>query len=149
MHTYIPISPPSCASLPTSLTHPFRWSQNTELISMCSAAASHQLFIQHLVVYICQCYFLTSSQLPLPRPLSPQVHSLRLRLYSCAATRFIKTFFFSFLKNAYRRYSSLFHGIMTNFSCSLFPQAEHSMTILSLHFALCFLNASLQLSFQS
>ena len=40
-HTYIPISPPSCISLPPSLSHPSRWSQSTELISLCYAAASH------------------------------------------------------------------------------------------------------------
>ena len=33
MHTYIPISPPSWASLPPSLSHPSRSSQSTELIS--------------------------------------------------------------------------------------------------------------------
>ena len=40
-YTYIPISPPSCASLPPSLSHPSRWSQSTELISLCYATASH------------------------------------------------------------------------------------------------------------
>ena len=51
-YTYIPISPPSCVSLPPSLSHPSRWSQSTELISLCYVAASHQLSILHLVVYI-------------------------------------------------------------------------------------------------
>ena len=41
MYTYIPISPPSWASLPPSLSHPSRSSQSTELISPCYAAASH------------------------------------------------------------------------------------------------------------
>ena len=40
-YTCIPISPPSCISLPSSLSHPSRWSQSTELISLCYAAASH------------------------------------------------------------------------------------------------------------
>ena len=40
-YTYIPISLPSCVSLPPSLSHPSRWSQSTELISLCYAAASH------------------------------------------------------------------------------------------------------------
>ena len=40
-YTYIPISPPSCVSLPSSLSHPSRWSQSTELIFLCYAAASH------------------------------------------------------------------------------------------------------------
>ena len=55
-------------SLPPSLSHPSRWSQSTELISLCYVAASHQLSISHLVVYICPCHSLTSSQLPLPPP---------------------------------------------------------------------------------
>ena len=41
MYTYSPISPPSCVSLPPSLSHPSSWSQSTELISQCDAAASH------------------------------------------------------------------------------------------------------------
>ena len=40
-YTYSPISPPSCVSLPPSLSHPSRLSQSTELISLCYAAASH------------------------------------------------------------------------------------------------------------
>ena len=41
MYTYIPLSSPSWASLPPSLSHPSRSSQSTELISRCYAAASH------------------------------------------------------------------------------------------------------------
>ena len=67
-YTYIPISPPSCVSLPPYLSHPSRWSQSTELISLCYAAASHQLAILHLVVQICPCHSLISSQLTLPPP---------------------------------------------------------------------------------
>ena len=78
MYTYILISPLSCLSLPPSLSHPSRWSQSTELISPCGAAASHQLFILHLVVYLCQCYSVTSSQLTLPPP-----HVLKFILYIC------------------------------------------------------------------
>ena len=40
-YTYICISPPSCVSLPPSLSHPSSWTQSTELISLCYAAASH------------------------------------------------------------------------------------------------------------
>ena len=61
MYTYIPISPSSQASLPPSLSHPYRSSQSMELISLCYAAASRQPSILHLVVYICHCYSLTSS----------------------------------------------------------------------------------------
>ena len=63
-----PISPPSCISLPPSLSHPSRWSQSTELISLCYAAASHQISVLHLVVYICPCHSLTLSQLTFPPP---------------------------------------------------------------------------------
>ena len=56
MHTHVPISPPSCASLPPSLSHPSRWSQSTEPNSLCYGAASHQPTILHSEVYICQCY---------------------------------------------------------------------------------------------
>ena len=41
IYTYIPISPPSCTSLPPSLSHPSRWTQSTKLISLCYVAASH------------------------------------------------------------------------------------------------------------
>ena len=69
LYIYIyPHDPPSCVSLPPSLSHLSRWSQSTKLISLCHAAASHQLSILHLEVYICQCQFLTSSQLTLPPP---------------------------------------------------------------------------------
>ena len=41
VYIYIPISPPSCTSLALSLSHPSRWTQSTELISLCYVAASH------------------------------------------------------------------------------------------------------------
>ena len=78
MYTYIPISPPSWASLPPSLSHPSGWSQSMELISLCYAAISHYLSILHLAVYICPCHSLTSSQLPLLHP-----SLLRSILYIC------------------------------------------------------------------
>ena len=65
-------------SLPPSQSHPSRWSQSMELVFLCYASASHQLSILHLVVYICQCYSLTSSQLPLPPP-----SALKAVLYVC------------------------------------------------------------------
>ena len=93
MRTYIPVSPPSWASLPPSLSHPLRSSQSTELISLCYAAASHQLF------YIRQCIYvdatLTSAQLPPPTP-CPHIRSLCLPLYSCPATSLSVPFFFFF-----------------------------------------------------
>ena len=93
VYTHVPISPPSWASLPSSLSHSSRSLQSTKPISLCYAAASHQPTILHSVVYICWCY--SSTQLPLPTP-CPQVHSLCLPLYSCPAARFISTIFFFF-----------------------------------------------------
>ena len=52
-----------------------------ELISLCYAAASHQLSLLHLVVYVCQCKSLTSSHLTLPPP-----HVLKSILYVCVFT---------------------------------------------------------------
>ena len=57
---------------------PLQWSQNTDLISLCYAAASQQLSILHLVVYICPCHSLTQSQLTLPPP-----RVLKSILYIC------------------------------------------------------------------
>ena len=63
---------------PPSLSHPFRWTQSMELISLCYVAASHQLPILYLVVYICPCHSLTSSQPTLPPP-----HVLKAILCVC------------------------------------------------------------------
>ena len=50
MHTHIPISLPSCASLPSSISHPSRSSQSIELISLCYAAVKgKKLYLQHKV----------------------------------------------------------------------------------------------------
>ena len=76
------LASPSC---PPYLSHPSRWSQSTELISLCYAAASHQLSILHLVVYIATLSLRPS--LPFPS-LCPQVHSLRL-VVSCEAQKFL------------------------------------------------------------
>ena len=101
LYVYIYPHIPSLLSLsPTLLSHPSRSSQSIKLISLCYTAASHQLSILHLVVYIRRCYSFTSSQLPHPPHPCPQVHSLCLRLYSCPAPRFIRTFFF-FLDSIY------------------------------------------------
>ena len=63
---------------PTLPIPPPRWPQSIELISLCYAAASHQLSILHLVVYTCPCHSLTSSQLTLPPP-----RVLKSILYVC------------------------------------------------------------------
>ena len=88
MHIHVPISPPSWASLPSSLSHPSRSSQSTKPISLCYVAASHQPTILHLVVYVCPCHSLTSPRLRPPTP-CPQVHFLCLPLYSFLAISFL------------------------------------------------------------
>ena len=99
MHTHVPISPPSWVFLPSSLSHPSRSLQSSKPISLCYSAASHHPTILHSVVYICRCYshFAPAS----PSNPCPQVHSLCLPLYSCSATRFIRTFFFFFRFHIY------------------------------------------------
>ena len=87
--------------LPPSLSHPSRWSQSTEVISLCYEAASHQLSILHLVVYICPCHSLTSSQLILPPP-----HVLKSILYICVFIAVLplgssEPFYFIFLDSVY------------------------------------------------
>ena len=83
LYIYIyPVSPPSCVSLPPSLSHLSMWSQSTELLSLYYAAASHQLSILHLVVYTYPCHSLTSSQLTLSPP-----HVLKSILYICVFIR--------------------------------------------------------------
>ena len=78
LYVYIYPHIPSPLRLPPTLSHPSRWSQSTELISLCNAAASHKLSILHLVGYICPCHSLTLSQLTLPPP-----RVLKSILYVC------------------------------------------------------------------
>ena len=78
IYIYPHISSLLCLPPTLPLSHPSRWSQRTELISLCYAAASHQLSILHLVVYICPCHSLTLSQLTLPPP-----RVLKSILYVC------------------------------------------------------------------
>ena len=80
MHTHVPISPPSCISLPSSLSHPSRSSQSTELVSMCYVAASHQPTILHSVVYICRCYSRFAPALP-SHPVSSSPFSVSTSLF--------------------------------------------------------------------
>ena len=116
MYTYIPISPPSCVSLPPSLSHPSRWPQSTKLISLCDAAASHQLSILRLVVYICPCHSLTSSQLTRPPP-----RVLKSILYICIFIPVLplgsSDHFFSFLDSIYMCQHTVFVSIfLTSFT---------------------------------
>ena len=76
--TSIPVSPPSRFSLPTPL-HPTRLSQSAELSSLCYTTASHWPSVLHMVIYIFQCYSLSSSH-PLLL-LCPQIWSLYLPLF--------------------------------------------------------------------
>ena len=51
---------------PPTQFHPSRLSQSIELSFLCCAAASHQLAVLHMAVYICQSYSPNSSHLPFP-----------------------------------------------------------------------------------
>ena len=67
-HNYTYIT--SLLSLPPlPLFHPSRSSQSARLGSLCYIAASHQLSVLHIAVYICWCYFLHSSHSPPQLPL--------------------------------------------------------------------------------
>ena len=94
MYTYIPISPPSCISLPPSLSHPSRSSKKhrADLPVLCSCFPL-AIYFTFGSVYMSM---LLSQFIPAyPSPSScPQVHSLCLHLYSCPTPRFIRTFFF-------------------------------------------------------
>ena len=71
-------------------------SQSARLGSLCSTAASHQLSVLHMAVYMCRCYFLHACR-PLLPLLCPQVHCLRLCLHSFPADRFIYTISLGFI----------------------------------------------------
>ena len=83
-YTYIPIAPPTCISLPCSLSNPSRWSQSTELISLCYVAASHYLSILHSVVYISHATLSFHPILPFTLPVSSSPFSTSASLFvSC------------------------------------------------------------------
>ena len=76
LYVYIYPYIPSLCLPPILPSHPSRWPQSTELISLCYAAASHQLFYIWWCVYVHAT--LTSSQLTLPPP-----RVLKFILYVC------------------------------------------------------------------
>ena len=82
LYVYIYLLTLGPLSHPTPTSHPSKSSQSTKLSYLCYTAASHQLSILHMVVYMCQCYSLSSSH-----P-CPQVHSLCLCLHSCPGYHF-------------------------------------------------------------
>ena len=91
-YTYIPISSPSCVSLPPSLSHPSIWTQSTELISLLCGRFPLAIYFIFGRVYMSMplSHFVPAYLSP---SLYPQVHSLCLRLYSCPAPRFFITIF--------------------------------------------------------
>ena len=70
----IHIPPPPSASLPPHpCPIPLRSSQSTKLSCLCYIAASHQLAILHIVVYICSVYMSVLLSQFIPPSLSPAV----------------------------------------------------------------------------
>ena len=91
-YTYISISPPSCVSLPPSLSHPSS-GYKAPSWSPCAMQLLPTSYFTFGSVYMSVPLSLPPS-LPSPPSLCLQVHSLRLRLYSCPAPRFFITIFF-------------------------------------------------------
>ena len=89
-HNYMYMYLSSFLSLPLSLSHPSRSSQNTRLDSLCHIATAHQLSILHTALCICWgcSRHLAHSLLP---TLCPQVHSLHLCLHSFPKNNFLNT----------------------------------------------------------
>ena len=89
-------------SLPPSLSHPSRWSQNTKLISLRYAAASHQLSILH----IWQCIYVHATlslrpSLPFPLPVSLSPFSMSASLFLSCSQVHQNDFFVCFLDSIY------------------------------------------------
>ena len=140
MYTYIPIFPPSCVSLPPSLSHPSRWSQSTKLISLCYAAASHQLF------YIWQCIYVNAilslrPSLPFPLPVSSGPFSKSVSLFlSCPQV--LQNLFFS-LDSIYMCQHMVFVFLYLSSLCMTVSRSIHLTTNNSFHFFLWLSNIPL------
>ena len=93
-YAYVPISPPSCLSLPPSLFHPSRWSQAQRWSPCAMQLLPTTIYFTFGSVYMSMLLSHFVPAYPPPSP-CPQVHFLCLHLYSCPAPRFIRTFFFS------------------------------------------------------
>ena len=131
-------------SLPPSLSHPSRWSQSMEQISLCYVAASHQLSILHLVVYTYPSHSLTLSWLTLPAPVSSSPFSTSASLFlSCPQV--FQNFFFSFLDFIYMHkhivFVFLFLTYFTLYDRLLSPST--SLQITQFHFFLWLSNIPL------
>ena len=94
MYTYIPITPPSCISLPTSLFHPLQevTKHQADLPVLCGCFPLAIYFIFGSV-YLSMPLSHFVPAYPYPTP-CPKVHSLCLCLYSCPAPMFFMTIFF-------------------------------------------------------
>ena len=89
---------------PTSLSHPSRWSQSTELISLWELCGCFPLSIYFGSIYKSMPLSHFIPTYPSPSP-CPQVHSLHLRLSSCPAPHssepYIYIYIFFFFKIPY------------------------------------------------
>ena len=129
LYVYIYPHIPSLSRVPPTLPIPPRQvvTKHRADLPLCYGAASHQLSILHLVVYICPCHSLTLSQLTLPPPCVLKSILYGLRLYSCPAPRFFRTIFF-FLDSIYMCQHTVFVFLfLTYFTLydSLYVQPPH------------------------
>ena len=130
MYTHVPLSPPSLASLPSSLSHPSRSSQSTEPVSLCYAAASHQPTILHSVVYICQCYsHFAAASLSHPMSSSPFSVSTSLFLPCNYVHQYLFVLFCFFRFHIYAlAYSICFSGLLHSVWQTLGPSTSLQIT---------------------
>ena len=99
MYTYIPISPPSCASLP--LPHStLLGDHKAPSWSPCAMQLLPTSYFTFGSVYMSMLLFHFIPAYPSPSP-CPPFYSLHLHLYSCPTPRFIRTLFFLFRFHIY------------------------------------------------
>ena len=126
--------PLASPSLPPCFSHPSRWSQSTELISLYYAAASHQLSILRLVVYICPCHSLTLSQITIPPIISSSPFSSRTVSLFPSCHQVLHNIFFSYIPDICVSIQYLFFSFRLTSLCMTDSWSIHLTTNNSISF---------------